>query len=142
MDFFSAMDILASGLSAERMRMNVASSNMANAQTTRTAQGGPYQRLDPVFTATSADNSPFADQLGQALKTVEVSDVVQDGSAPRKIFDPGHPDADPQGYVALPNVNLLEEMVNMITSARAYEAGTTALQSLVQMAERTLNLGK
>ncbi len=143
MDFFSAMEILASGLGAERVRMNVTASNLANAQTTRTAQGGPYRRRDPVFTAVEIANAdPFSGKLLDALRAVEVSKIVADNRAPRQVHDPSHPDANAQGYVAMPNINMVEEMVNMITAARAYEAGVTAMRSLVQMAERALSLGK
>lgn len=141
MDFYTAMDILASGLTAERVRMDVTSSNLANAQTTRTAEGGPYKRRDPVFTAVSA-TSQFSTEMNNALQAVEVSNVATDTSPPRQVYQPGHPDADAQGYVAMPNVNSIEEMVNMITASRAYDAGITAMRSLVEMAERALGLGK
>ncbi len=143
MDFFTAMEVLSSGLTAERVRMNVTASNLANARTTRTAAGGPYKRQDPVFeTAPLDDPNTFSATLDQALQGVQVSDVVQDQQPPRQVYDPAHPDADPKGYVAMPNVNNVEEMVNMITSARSYEAGVTALRSLVEMAQRALTLGK
>ena len=141
MDFFSAMDIIASGMTAERVRMNVTASNLANARTTRTPEGGPYKRRDPVF-STRAVASDFGQELDNAMRGVEVTDVVSDTTAPRQAFDPSHPDADAQGYVALPNVNMVEEMVNMITAARTYEAGVTAMRSVVDMAQRVLTLGK
>jgi len=143
MGFLNAMEILSSGLTAERVRMNVTSSNLANAKTTRTAQGGPYQRRDPVFTATDVlSNTPFDSNLRQALQGVEVSQIAADTSAPRMIHDPGHPDANAEGFVAMPNINMVEEMVNMITSARSYEASITAMRSVIAMARRTLTLGK
>ena len=142
MNVFSAMDILASGMSAERVRMNTTSSNLANAQTTRTAEGGPYRRRAPVFAAVLADNDPFAGEVARASQAVEVVDVVQDRSAPRQVYDPSHPDANADGYVAMPNIEMVEEMVNLLTASRAYEAGITAMRSLVQMAERTLGLGR
>jgi flagellar basal-body rod protein FlgC len=142
-DFFSALEILSSGLGAERVRMNVTASNLANSQTTRTAEGGPYKRRDPVFSAVALDPvTGFARDLDDALRGVEVTDVVADNAPPRTVHDPSHPDADPQGNVAMPNVNMVEEMVNMITASRAYEAGVTAMRSLVDMAQRTLSLGK
>ncbi|MBI5508995.1 MAG: flagellar basal body rod protein FlgC [Deltaproteobacteria bacterium] len=143
MDFFSAMDILASGLGAERVRMNVTASNLANAQTTRTAEGGPYKRRDPVFTAAEIASRPsFATELDDALRGVAVTDVVADPTPPRLVHDPSHPDADPEGNVSLPNINMVEEMVNMITASRAYEAGVTAMRAVVDMAQHTLSLGK
>jgi flagellar basal-body rod protein FlgC len=141
MDFFTAMDIIASGLTAERVRMDTTSSNLANAQTTRTAEGGPYKRLDPVFSTVDTRHG-FSAEMADALKSVEVSNVVADQSPPRMVYQPGHPDANAQGYVALPNVNMVEEMVNMITASRAYEAGVTAMRSLIDMAERALTVGK
>jgi flagellar basal-body rod protein FlgC len=145
MDFFTAMQVSASGLNAERERLNVASSNLANVQTTRTAAGGPYQRRDVVLEAQPAyENIAGAVAGGSAsqVQGVRVASIVADTSAPRLEYDPGHPDANPQGYVAYPNVNVVEEMVDMITASRAYEAGVTALSTAVDMAERALSIGK
>jgi flagellar basal-body rod protein FlgC len=142
MDFFTAMEVSASGLSAERTRMNVAASNLANAQTTQTAGGaGPYQRRDVTMQSVDVpgvQGSPFA----QAVKGVAVSQITQDTSQPRLEYDPGHPQANAQGYVAYPNVNPVEEMVDMITASRAYEAGITTMSTAVNMAERALGIGK
>jgi flagellar basal-body rod protein FlgC len=141
MDFFTAMEVSASGLSAERTRMNVAASNLANAQTTQAAGGGPYKRRDVVMASTdiaSSDGSPFS----QAVRGVQVSQITQDQTAPRMEYDPGHPQANAQGYVAYPNVNPVEEMVDMITASRAYEAGVTSMSTAVSMAERALGIGK
>jgi flagellar basal-body rod protein FlgC len=134
-DFFAAMEVSASGLSAERTRMNVAASNLANAQTTQAAGGGPYKRRDVVLQAT---NVPGAD----AVHGVEVSQIAQDTAPPRLEYDPGHPQADARGYVAYPNINPVEEMVDMITASRAYEAGITAMSTAVNMAERALGIGR
>lgn len=143
MDIFKTMEILASGLGAERVRMNVSASNLANVNTTRTAEGGPYKRRDAVFASTPLQDGPvFSDTLNDALNLVEVSDIVQDDMPPRLEYDPGHPDADERGYVAKPNVNLAEEMVNMVTASRAYEAGVSAMQSVTEMARRALSIGK
>ena len=141
MDFFTAMEVSASGLSAERTRMNVAASNLANAQTTQAAGGGPYKRRDVVMASTDiagSDGSPFS----QAVRGVQVSQITQDQTAPRMEYDPGHPQANAQGYVAYPNVNPVEEMVDMITASRAYEAGVTSMSTAVSMAERALGIGK
>jgi len=142
MDFFSSMDISASALSAERTRMNLISSNLANANSTRTAEGGPYKRKDAVFTATPAPGS-FGAALGQAsARRVEVSQVREDQNPPRMQYDPSHPDADPAGYVAFPNVNVVEEMADMISATRSYEANVTAAQAAKSMALKTLELGR
>lgn len=144
MDFFSAMEITASGLGAERTRMNVLASNLANARTTRTAEGGPYRRQDPVFRAVPlAEASPreARDPQARSAYMVQVPEIRSDDSAPQRIYDPAHPDADEQGYVSLPNVNVVEEMVNLITASRAYEAGVTTMQTLKGMARSAISIG-
>jgi flagellar basal-body rod protein FlgC len=144
MDFFSAMNISSSAMSAERTRMNLISGNLANANSTRTDEGGPYKRKDPVFTAVPV-NEPFSDALNRSargLSGVEVTSIVEDNSAPRLQYDPTHPDANPQGYVAYPNVNVIEEMADMITATRAYEANVTAVQAAKNMAMKTLEMGR
>ena len=145
MDFFTAMQVSASGLNAERERLNVSSSNLANVQTTRTAAGGPYKRRDVVLQAEPAYEQISGGTAGgssRAVEGVKVASIVQDQTAPRLEYDPGHPDANVDGYVAYPNVNVVEEMVDMITASRAYEAGVTALTTAVSMAERALSIGK
>jgi flagellar basal-body rod protein FlgC len=141
MDFFTAMEVSASGLSAQRTRMNVAASNLANAQTTQAAGGGPYKRKDVVLSATPAPGAEGTD-LAQAVNGVEVSSIKQDTAPPRLEYDPGHPQANAQGYVAYPNVNPVEEMVDMITASRAYEAGITTMSTAVNMAEKALGIGR
>src|SRR5262252_9046158 len=140
MDFFTAMEVSASGLSAERTRMNIAASNLANAQTTQAAGGGPYKRKDVVLSAVDVPGvtGPYA----QAVRGVSVSQITQDTAPPRLEYDPGHPQADARGYVAYPNVNPVEEMVDMITASRAYEAGITSMSTAVNMAERALGIGR
>jgi flagellar basal-body rod protein FlgC len=140
MDFFTAMEVSASGLSAQRTRMNVAASNLANAQTTQAAGGGPYKRKDVVLSATSVPGA--STDLAQAVNGVEVSSIKQDTAPPRLEYDPGHPQANAQGYVAYPNVNPVEEMVDMITASRAYEAGITTMSTAVNMAEKALGIGR
>jgi len=144
MDFFRAMEITASGLNAERTRMNALASNLANARTTRTEQGGPYKRLDPVFQAVPIAqkfNELLNDRTAQAASVVEVRGIQEDQSPPQQVYDPSHPDADPNGYVALPNVNVVQEMVNMITASRAYEAGVTVMATVKGMARSALSIG-
>ena len=117
-------DIAASAMSANRLRINTIASNIANAETTKTAEGGPYKRKDVVFAATDLKEDPFADALDQAsLKNVRVAAVMEDQTAPTQVYNPGHPDADPTtGMVAMPNVNVVTEMVNMISANGAYKA--------------------
>lgn len=141
MDFFAAMEVSASGLSAERTRMNIAAANLANVQTTQGADGGPYKRRDVVMATTDVPgvrNSPFA----EAVRGVAVTQIVEDQQPPRLEYDPGHPQANAQGYVAYPNINPVEEMVDMITASRAYEAGVTSMSTAVSMAERALGIGR
>ncbi|MBI4819573.1 MAG: flagellar basal body rod protein FlgC [Deltaproteobacteria bacterium] len=139
---FTAMDVLASGLSAQRVRMNLTAANLANAETTRTLEGGPYKRQDPVLGAVPANADAFGSELGDAVSKVEVAGVVADSSPPRRVYDPAHPDAKRDGYVDMPNISMIEEMVNMMTAARAYEADSTALRTVVDMATRALNIGR
>jgi flagellar basal-body rod protein FlgC len=145
MDFFSSMNVSASALSAERTRMNLISSNLANANTTRTPEGGPYKRKDAVFAATQLEK-PFSRALDNAadqqVRQVQVSQIVEDQNPPRILYDPSHPDADPQGYVAMPNVNVMEEMADMLSASRAYEANITAVQAAKSMALKTLDISK
>jgi len=143
-DFFDALDVSASALSAERLRMNVISSNLANAQTTRTPEGGPYRRKDPIFE--SQPVSEFARVLGGTMEVplhkVQVVDIVSDTGAPKLVPDPSHPDANEDGYVAYPNINTMEEMVNLITASRTYEANVTAVQVSKNMMNKALEIGK
>jgi flagellar basal-body rod protein FlgC len=136
---FSAMDVAASGLSAERGRMNVIASNLANARTTRAANGQPYQRLDPVFTAESLAPS---DPVLRNLREVQLTGVRPDTTPGEMVYDPGNPDANGQGYVQYPNVNVVTEMVNLMTASRAYEAGVTSIESLKAMARSALKIGE
>ncbi len=145
MDFFSSMNVSSSALTAERTRMNLISSNLANANATRTPEGGPYKRKDAVFSATPVENR-FARALdgasGREVRQVEVERIVEDQNPPRLQFDPSHPDANAQGYVAMPNVNVVEEMADMINATRTYEANVTAVQTAKSMAMKTLEIGK
>ena len=133
MDLFTAMDISASGMRAQRTRMNVISSNIANAHTTRTPEGGPYQRRDVVFRENTFEKE---------LSSVDVEEIVNDTSEGNRIFEPDNPDADESGYVTMPNVNLMEEMVNMIGATRAFEANTTAIKAQKDMALKALAIGR
>lgn len=145
MDFFNSINVSSSALAAERTRMNLISSNLANANASRTPEGGPYKRKDAVFTATPLENSfnrALDGATAQQIRRVEVSEIIEDQNPPRLQYDPGHPDADPQGYVAMPNVNVVEEMADMIGATRAYEANVTAVQAAKSMALKTLEIGR
>ncbi|MCG5054392.1 MAG: flagellar basal body rod protein FlgC [Myxococcales bacterium] len=137
MDFFTALRISGSGLSVERARVNLASSNLANAEVTRTAAGGPYRRLDPVI-----ESVPFDDYLsgGAGPSAVRVAQVVTDQTPGRQVYSPGHPDADAQGFVTFPNVNPIHEVVNLMSASRGYEANATAVDTVKGMAQRALDI--
>jgi flagellar basal-body rod protein FlgC len=145
MDFFDAMNTSSAALSAQRLRMNLISGNLANVNTTRTAQGGPYRRKEAVFAAQALNQSfrqTLADRQNNNISTVTVARVVEDRNPPVLKYDPQHPDADAKGYVAMPNINLMEEMVNMISATRGYEANVTALKAAKDMALKALEIGR
>jgi flagellar basal-body rod protein FlgC len=139
---FSAMEVAASGLAAERTRMNIIASNLANARTTETQAGGPYKKLDPVFAAVPLGGTFASSGDNNGVSLVKVERIEQDKRDPQLVYEPGHPDADAQGYVRYPNVNVVEEMVNMITASRAYEAGVTSVESVKSMARTALGIGR
>jgi flagellar basal-body rod protein FlgC len=147
MDFFSSMRVSASGLDAQTKRMNTISSNIANAETTRGVgpDKGPYRRKDPVFAA-QTDRESFGEILQNALdedvQGVQVTEVMEDQRPPRMVFNPHHPDANAEGYVAMPNVNPVEEMANMISAQRSYEANVTAMGAAKSMAMKALEIGR
>ena len=147
MSIFKSMNISSSGLAAQRLRMNVASSNLANAQTTRVpGEEGPYKRQDVVFSSVPESSNPFESYLDEAYQTelskVKVVGIHEDQKDPREVYDPSHPDADESGMVKLPNIDTMTEMVNMIAATRAYEANTTALNNAKQMALKALEIGR
>ena len=147
MDFFSSMRVSASGLDAQTKRMNTISSNIANAETTRGADpgGGPYRKKDPVFAA-QTDRESFGEILNNAMEEsvqgVQVIDIAEDNKGPRMVYNPHHRDANPDGYVAMPNVNPVEEMANMISAQRSYEANVTAMGAAKSMAQKALEIGR
>jgi flagellar basal-body rod protein FlgC len=113
---------------------------MANARTTRTEEGGPYRRKLPVFEARPLD--PFGDALGQAMAEPTVTEITEDDAPPVRVFDPGHPDADADGYVSYPAINLMEEMVDLMSTSRTFEANTKVVETTRQMASEALNIGR
>ena len=145
MDFLTNMKISASGLAVQRKRMETISSNLANMETTRTPEGGPYRRKDVMITALPLENefgNTFKNELGDKLNRVQVADVIEDQSEPRLVYNPKHPDANDLGYVALPNVDQMTEIVNMVTTQRSFEANITALNASKAMAIRAIDLGR
>ncbi|MCA1989159.1 MAG: flagellar basal body rod protein FlgC [Desulfarculus sp.] len=151
MDFMSSMEISASALSAQRTRMNIISQNLANANTTRTAEGGAYRRRITIFQA-----RPFSNYMDQAMdentisygpgndprKGVYLEKIDKDPSPLKRVYDPKHPDADQDGYVELPNVEVVTEMVDLINASRSYEASVTAVNATKNMALKALEIGR
>ena len=135
------MEVAASGLTAERSRMNVIASNLANARTTRGADGEPYKRVDPVFEAKPLRNRSM-DAVLNAVMRVDLAEVREDTEPGQMVYDPSHPDADGEGYVEYPNVNVVTEMVNLMTASRAYEAGVATIESVKTMARSALKIGQ
>jgi flagellar basal-body rod protein FlgC len=146
MDFLSALRISASGLSAERVRVNLAASNLANADSTRGPDGRPYRRLDPVLESTSFEGELGAagamGGTGSGPVGVRVSRVAEDGGAGKRVFNPAHPDASEDGYVTLPNVNPIHEVVNLLSAQKAYDANASAVDTLKGMAQRALDIAR
>ncbi len=145
MDFMTGMRVSSSGMAAQRMRMNTISSNIANINTTRTPEGGPYRRKDVIF-----ESIPEAKTFGEILisqperdiQRVQVTDIHVDRKAPLLKYEPNHPDANEDGYVAYPNINMMEEMANMIQATRAYEANVSAMNTTKDMAIKALEIGQ
>lgn len=148
MGLFDAIDAAGSGLSAERLRMDITSENLANAQTTRGADGQPYRRKEVVLQ--QASTGSFGTVLASAMgargtgaataQGVQVAGIVEDETPLKRIYDPGHPDADADGYVTMPNVNTVAEMTDLISASRAYEANVTAMQAAKTMFVKTLDI--
>ncbi len=144
-DLFTTWAISSSGLTAQRIRMNAISANLANVHTTRTAAGGPYRRLDVVFAAVPArgvSKGRLDKRFEECLRMVEVLEVSEDPREPRQVFDPDHPDANARGYVLFPNINVMEEMVNLLSANRAYEANVAAVNAAKDMARKALEIGQ
>jgi len=141
MNLLTALDVNSSGLTAQRQRVELSSSNLANSQTTRTQEGGPYRRKDVVFQTSSFQDSLGA-AMGNGVQGVEVSDIVSGLLPVKKRYEPGHPDADKEGYVSYPNVSVLEEMGNLVEAARSYEANIAAISIVKTMINRTLDIGR
>jgi flagellar basal-body rod protein FlgC len=145
MDFLTGLKISSSGMAANRKRMAAISSNIANAEVTRTPEGGAYRKKEVVFGSEPARDS-FADilegELSEKAQTVHATEVISTDKPPILKYEPNHPDANPEGYVAYPNVNVMEEMANMISASRAYEANISAFNTTKSMAQKALEIGR
>ncbi|MBQ3034026.1 MAG: flagellar basal body rod protein FlgC [Deferribacterales bacterium] len=133
MSFFHVLDVAATGLSAQRIRISVLSSNMANANTTRTEEGGPYRKKNVIFKQVLQ---------GEHKGGVQVDKIYEDTKPPRLQYDPTHPDANEEGYVAFPNISPVEEMVNLLEAARSYEANISTITTAKQLANSALSIGR
>lgn len=148
MGLFNSFNISASALSAQRLRMDIIAQNIANVNTTRTEEGTPYRRKTVVFQEKEAE-VPFSQYLSESSRLqhaigsgVRVTNIVEDPTPFREVYDPSHPDADENGIVQMPNVEVVTEMVNMISASRAYEANVTALNASKSMATKALEIGR
>jgi flagellar basal-body rod protein FlgC len=145
MSLFSVLSVSASGMSAQRTRAELLAENLANAETTRTPDGGPYKRKDAVFSSAS-QTSPFSaifqTEMGSGVNGVEVADVVEDTREPDKRYLPGHPDADKDGYVAFPRINPAEDMVDLLSAARGYQGNVAAMTAIKDMIMHSIDLMK
>ncbi|MDH5542308.1 MAG: flagellar basal body rod protein FlgC [Nitrospinota bacterium] len=141
MDLLTAMKISSSGLSAQRTRMNVVSSNLANVNTTRTPEGGPYRRKQVMMGAVPVEQNGFQKVLSSEISEPKVLGIEEDQSEFQRVYDPSHPDADDKGYVYLPNVNVMKEMVDMLSATRAYEANAAVIGSVKDMAQKAIDIG-
>lgn len=145
MSLFSLLSVSASGMSAQRTRAELVTENLANSETTRTPEGGPYRRKDAVFTS-APQTSPFAavfqTELGSGINGVEVSDIIEDAGEPEKRYQPGHPDADQDGYVAYPRVNPAEDMVDLLSASRGYQGNVAAMTAIKDMILHSIDLLK
>lgn len=143
MSLLTALSVSASGMSAQRTRTELLVENIANSETTRTAEGGPYRRKDAVFESTpvpSAFGDEFASQLNSSMMGVTVANVSVDTSPPERRYMPGHPDADKDGYVSMPRVNPAEDMVDLIGADRSYQANVSAIASIKDMIQRSIDI--
>jgi flagellar basal-body rod protein FlgC len=150
--FFSALRTSASGLTAQRLRMDLISNNIANAETTRTAEGGAFRRQMALFTPKTEGRAPLFNLLrgdvqrglvpGAGVEGVQTLQIVDDQAPMRMVYDPAHPDANEQGYVEYPNVNPVTEMTDMLSATRSYEANVTVLNAAKAMAQRALDIGR
>lgn len=141
MDFLISLETSASGLYAQRRRMDIIASNLANIETTRTENGGPYRRKMVVMSTKESDQD-FDEMFNSQIKGVQIEDIVEDKSPFKKVFNPSHPDADSEGYLYKPNVDLIVETTNMLMARRAFEANIAAIKATRQMVIKALEIGR
>jgi flagellar basal-body rod protein FlgC len=148
MDLFKMFSISGAGMDAQRSRMSAVAGNLANTETTRTPEGGPYRRRDVIFEAVPIGEefselvSASTEEAPESLLTVRVAGIKQSNRTPRKVFDPHHPDASADGYVSLPDINVMEEMVDMLSAVRSYEANLTVYNTTKSLIRRLLEIGR
>jgi flagellar basal-body rod protein FlgC len=142
MGMFDVLAISSSGLRAQRNRLEVIATNLANVHTTRTEEGGPYKKKDIVFASDDVSGVKFGSLFKQKVEGVKVDTIQESNKSFEKIFDPAHPDADKEGYVTLPNVNVMEEMVDMMSATRSYEANTNVISATKHMFMKAIEILK
>lgn len=143
MDIFATFDVSASALKANKIRLDTISSNLANVETTSTPEGGPYKKKSVYFESTPLSfNDHLQQNLQKDIQGVKVKEILEDENPPKLVYNPSHPDAKEDGYVAMPNVNVIEEMVDMMNATRSYEANTTVIKSAKRMAMKALEIGR
>lgn len=143
MDILNTFKISGSAMRAQSQRLDTISSNLANIETTSTPEGGPYKKKSVYFQSTPLSfQNQLDSSLRQSTQGVKVTKIIEDQRPPRKIYDPAHPDADGEGYVAMPNVNHMEEMVDMMSATRSYQANATVIKSAKRMALKALEIGR
>jgi flagellar basal-body rod protein FlgC len=145
MDFFTGLKVASTGLSVQRTRMNVTASNLANVETTRTEEGGAYRRRTAVVAAiplSETFDEVLGDTIHEQTHSAQVLAIEKDSGPGRLVFDPDHPDSNDEGYVEMPNVNPINEMVNMLTASRSYEANVTSVKAFKSMAQNALEIGE
>jgi flagellar basal-body rod protein FlgC len=143
MGLLDIMKVSASALRAQRTRMEITASNLANIQTTRTEEGGPFRKKEAVFTAGDvSEKKAFGQLFSEKMEGVKIDEIRESSKPFEKVYDPGHPDADPEGYVTFPNVNLMEEMADMMSATRSYEANINTIQATKEMFMKSLEIAK
>ena len=142
MGMFDVLKISSSGLRAQRVRMETIATNLANIHTTRTEDGGPFKKLNVVLGSSDASSEGFKGVLNKKLQGVDIEEISESEKPFEKTYDPGHPDADREGYVTLPNVNVLEEMTDMISATRSYEANVNVINTTKHLFQKSLEIAK
>lgn len=150
MDLYKILTVSSAGMHAQRDRMSVVSGNLVNSETTRTPEGGPYRRRDVIFQAVPAEDENsstlmtvgFPQQRPSGIFTVEVAGVRESAKAPRRVYDPQHPDADKEGYVSYPDINVMEEMADLMSAVRSYEANLAVFNATKGLVRRLLDIGR